>query len=92
MREYRRRACLALLLCLTFCSTAPAAEDFYSGKTTRLIVATTPGGGFDAYSRMIARHIGKHIPGNPTFVVENMPGAAFMIGTNYLYKQASRMG
>jgi tripartite-type tricarboxylate transporter receptor subunit TctC len=92
MREYHRSTCLALLLCLTFCSTAPAAEDFYSGKTIRLIVATTPGGGFDAYSRMIARHMGKHIPGSPTFVVENMPGAAFMIGTNYLYKQAKPDG
>jgi tripartite-type tricarboxylate transporter receptor subunit TctC len=92
MREYHRDTWLALLLCLTFCSTAPAAEDFYSGKTIRLIVATTPGGGFDAYSRMIARHMGKHIPGNPTFVVENMPGAAFIIGTNYLYKQAKPDG
>ncbi len=82
---------LALLLYLAFCSTA-AAQDFYSGKTIRLIVATTPGGGFDAYSRMLARHMGKHIPGNPTFVVENMPGAAFMIGTNYLYKQAKPDG
>ncbi|HEU4637355.1 MAG TPA: hypothetical protein VFS84_00760, partial [Candidatus Binatia bacterium] len=80
-----------LLLSLAFCSTA-AAEDFYSGKTIRLIVATTPGGGFDAYSRMLSRHMGKHIPGNPTFVVENMPGAAFMIGTNYLYKQAKPDG
>ena len=43
-------------------------EDFYKGKTIRIVVATTPGGGFDAYSRMIARHMGKHIPGNPSFV------------------------
>jgi tripartite-type tricarboxylate transporter receptor subunit TctC len=91
MREYHRGTCLALLLCLAFCASA-AAEDFYSGKTVRLIVATTPGGGFDAYSRMLTRHMGKHIPGNPTFVVENMPGAAFMIGTNYLYKQAKPDG
>lgn len=48
-----------------------AAQDFYKGKTVRLIVATTPGGGFDAYSRMLARHWGKYIPGQPTFVVEN---------------------
>ena len=68
------------------------AQDFYKGKTIRIVVATTPGGGFDAYSRMIARHMSKHIPGNPSFVVENMPGAAFLIGTNYLYRQAKPDG
>ena len=68
------------------------AQDFYKGKTIRLIVATTPGGGFDAYSRMLARHMGKHIPGHPTFTVENMPGASFLIGTNYLYLQAKPDG
>ena len=92
MKEYHRGMWVALLMCLAFCPTLAAAEDFYNGKTIRLIVATTPGGGFDAYSRMLARHMGKHIPGNPTFVVENMPGAAFMIGTNYLYKQAKPDG
>src|SRR3990172_990115 len=68
------------------------AQDFYKGKTIRLIVATTPGGGFDAYSRAIARHMGKHIPGNPTIIVENMPGAGMLIGANYLYKQAKSDG
>jgi tripartite-type tricarboxylate transporter receptor subunit TctC len=68
------------------------AQDFYKGKTIRLVVATTPGGGFDAYSRALSRHMGKHIPGNPTFIVENMPGAAFLIGTNYLYNQAKPDG
>lgn len=68
------------------------AQDFYQGKTIRVVVATTPGGGFDAYSRMLARHLGKHIPGHPAFVVENMSGAAFLIGTNYLYRQAKPDG
>ena len=68
------------------------AQDFYKGKTIRIVVATTPGGGFDAYSRMIARHMTKHIPGNPSIVIENMPGAAFLIGTNYLYRQAKPDG
>ena len=68
------------------------SRDFYQGKTIRVIVATTPGGGFDAYSRMLTRHMGKHIPGNPVFVVENMPGAGFLIGTNYIYKQAKPDG
>ena len=68
------------------------AQEFYKGKTIRLIVATTPGGGFDAYSRAIARHMGKYIPGNPTIIVENMPGAGMLIGANYLYKQAKPDG
>jgi tripartite-type tricarboxylate transporter receptor subunit TctC len=89
-----RRFWLAGLLSLSLflVGRAGAAQDFYRGKTVRIIVATTPGGGFDAYSRMLARHMGKHIPGNPTLVVENMPGAAFLIGTNYLYKQAKPDG
>ena len=63
-------------------------ETFYRGKTIRLIVGLAPGGGFDTYSRVIARHMGKHIPGNPTTVVENMPGAASLVAANYLYKVA----
>lgn len=81
------------LLFATWCWGADVnAQDFYQGKTIRVIVATTPGGGFDAYSRMLARHMSKYIPGHPTFVVENMPGAAFLIGTNYLYRQAKPDG
>jgi tripartite-type tricarboxylate transporter receptor subunit TctC len=72
---------------------APAAtEDFYRGKTVRIVVGFTPGGGFDTYSRVIARHMGKHIPGNPTIVVENMPGAGSMIAANYTYNQAKPDG
>ena len=65
-----------------------AQESFYKGKTIRLIVGLAPGGGFDTYSRVIARHMGRHIPGNPTTVVENMPGAASLVAANYLYKAA----
>ena len=82
--------CVARLLALTI--SPAAAQDFYKGMTIRVIVATTPGGGFDAYSRMLTRHMGKHIPGHPAFVVENMPGAAFLIGTNYLYTHAKPDG
>jgi tripartite-type tricarboxylate transporter receptor subunit TctC len=52
-----------------------AQESFYKGKTIRLIVGLAPGGGYDLYSRVIARHMGKHIPGHPIIVVENMTGA-----------------
>lgn len=71
---------------------AEAAAPFYEGKMIRMVVATTPGGGFDAYSRTIARHMGKYIPGNPSLIVENMPGAGMLIGTNYVYKQAKPDG
>ena len=69
-----------------------AQESFYKGKTIRLIVGLAPGGGFDTYSRVIARHIGKHIPGNPTTVVDNMPGAASLLAANYVYKAAKPDG
>ena len=56
--------------------TAPAtAADFYAGKTIDLVVSNAPGGGFDIYARTIARHMSRHIPGNPMIVVKNMPGA-----------------
>ena len=67
-------------------------HEFYKGKTIRIIVGASPGGGYDLYSRTIARHMGKHIPGNPTFVVENMAGAAFLISANYMYKVAKPDG
>jgi len=87
---FQRLAFILIVWAVAVCQAA--AQDFYRGKTVRIVVATTPGGGFDAYSRMLARHWGKHIPGQPTLVVENMPGAAFMIGTNYLYNQAKPDG
>ncbi len=73
-------------------STVFAQDSFYKGKTVRIIVGTSPGGGYDTYSRTIARHFGKHIPGNPTFVVENMPGAGFLISANHIYKAAKPDG
>lgn len=63
-------------------------ESFYKGKTIRIVVATTAGGGFDTYTRTLTRHFSKHIPGNPSFVVDNMPGAGHLIGANHVYKVA----
>ena len=71
---------------------AESASSFYEGKTIRLIVGASAGGGYDTYSRVIARHLGKHIAGNPTFVVENMPGAGTLISANYVYKVAKPDG
>src|SRR5262245_47460393 len=73
LRSPSRRACaLAAALCL-----APAAHaaDFYAGKTIEMIVGSDVGGGYDTYTRVIARHIGRHLPGHPTVLVKNMPGA-----------------
>ena len=69
-----------------------AAQEFYKGKTLRLVVGFSAGGGFDTYSRLISRHIGRHIPGNPTVVVENMTGAGSRIAANQLYKVAKPDG
>ena len=69
-----------------------AQDSFYRGKTVRIIVGASAGGGYDTYSRTIARHIGRHVPGNPTFVVENMPGAGFLISANYMYNIAKPDG
>ena len=73
-------------------SAAHGAAPFYEGKTIRLIVGFSAGGGFDTYSRLIGRHMGKHIPGNPTIVVENMPGAASLVAANHVYNVANPDG
>ena len=73
--------------------SAPAAgADFYKGKKIRLIVSSSPGGGNDTYSRLLARHIGRHIPGNPGIIVQNMPGAGGVRAASYLYNKARRDG
>jgi len=76
----------------THATSVFAQESFYKGKTIRLIVGLAPGGGFDTYSRVIARHMGKHIPGHPTTIVDNMPGAASLLAANYVYKVAKPDG
>jgi len=69
-----------------------AQANFYEGKTIRFVVGFSAGGGYDAYTRTMARHFGKHIAGNPSCVVDNMPGAASLISANYLYKAAKPDG
>lgn len=75
--------CVALFF--IFASIAQA-QEFYKGKTIRFVVGFSAGGGFDTYTRTIARHIPKHIPGNPTAIVENMTGAGSLIAANHVYK------
>ena len=69
-----------------------SAADFYQGKTITILVGAAPGGGYDGDARMVARHIGQHIPGAPTVVVQNMPGARGLAAANYLYNLAKRDG
>jgi tripartite-type tricarboxylate transporter receptor subunit TctC len=68
------------------------ADEFYKGKTIRFVVGAPAGGGYDAYARAVARHLGKHIAGNPATVVENMEGAGSLIAANYVYNKAKPDG
>lgn len=90
---------LSALLCMAALATlqsgaavGQSADRFYSGKTLRLIVGGGAGGGYDAYARLFAEHFGKHVPGNPNVIVENMPGAGGVKATNYLYNVAAKDG
>ena len=79
-------AVLALLL------AAPAAAQHYAGKTVTIIVGYKTGGGYDATARLLARHLPKHIPGKPTIIVQNMPGANSLIAANHIYSVAKPDG
>ncbi len=84
---------LGIAGCLFAAQTTPVfGADFYQGKTLRLVVGSSPGGGYDTYTRLIARHIGHHIPGDPATVVENMPGAGGLVSANFAYKRADPDG
>jgi tripartite-type tricarboxylate transporter receptor subunit TctC len=90
-----RRQFIAMALLIA--SLAPSARadaitDFYKGKTVALVVGSSTGGGYDTMARAVARFIGKHIPGNPTVVVRNMPGAGGITALNYVANQAERDG
>jgi tripartite-type tricarboxylate transporter receptor subunit TctC len=89
----KRFSLLALAATVTFVlADAAFADDFYKGKTIRIVVGFSAGGGFDTYARAIARHMAKHIPGEPAIVVENMTGAGSLIAANHVYKVAKPDG
>jgi tripartite-type tricarboxylate transporter receptor subunit TctC len=71
---------------------ADPVEDFYRGKQVRFIIASATGGDYDQWSRLIARHLGKYVPGNPTIVPQNMPGGGQIIATNHLFNAAAQDG
>jgi len=82
----------AAFILLTQGSRLFAGAPYYEGKAIRIIVGTAPGGGYDTYTRLIARHFGKYIPGNPTIIVDNMPGAGGTLSANHLFKVAKGDG
>lgn len=84
---------LILVMGLTAVTQTVVADDnFYQGKTLSVVIRSTPGGGYDDFGRLIARHIGKHIPGNPRVIAVNRPGAGGMVATNYMYNEAPQDG
>jgi tripartite-type tricarboxylate transporter receptor subunit TctC len=84
----------ALIVASAIASTLPAfaQANFYEGKTIRIVIALGTGGGYDSYARLVSRHLGKHIAGNPTVIVQNMPGAGGIIAANHIYNVAPKDG
>lgn len=81
-----------LALCTATASAADDISDFYRGRTISIVVGYVPGGGYDQAARVIAQHIGRHIPGEPTVVVNNMPGAGTVVSANHVNNVAPRDG
>jgi tripartite-type tricarboxylate transporter receptor subunit TctC len=89
-----RRALALALVPASLIAAAPgqAQDDFYKGKTVNIVVGFTAGGGYDVNARAVARHLGKHIPGNPNVIVQNMPGAGSLQSVRYLDATAPKDG
>src|SRR5256714_15269238 len=80
------------VLLASLASSAAAADDCYRGKPMRLIVPSDVGGGYDLYGRSFAPYLKKHIPGEPTIVVQNMPGGGGLLSVNWLFNVAPKDG
>ena len=85
---------VALLVVLTVFTARSgiSQSNFYEGKTIRIIVGFSPGGGYDALARMLSRHMPKYIPGHPTILVENMTGAGSLLAANHIFRVAKPDG
>lgn len=83
---------LAVTLAAAATASADPIADFYKGKQVNFVVGYSPGGGYDTYTRLLANHIGKHIPGNPSVIVTNMPGGGSLKAANYTYNVAPKDG
>ena len=77
---------------LAMSAVAASVEEFYKGKTIQFVVGGSAGGGYDTYTRLIARHFAQYVPGKPSTVVQNMPGAAMLISANFIFNSAPRDG
>src|ERR1700674_4903469 len=90
----RLTGALTIAVTVTLAAPAGAAETspFFAGKTVRILVGFSPGGGYDLYARELGRYLGRHVPGNPAVVVQNMEGAGSLKAVNYLYNAAPRDG
>jgi tripartite-type tricarboxylate transporter receptor subunit TctC len=89
-----RRSVIGGAIAATFAASGSnaAPAEFYRGNKIRLLIGTTPGAGYDLIGRLVAAHLGKHLPGNPSIIVENMPGAGSLTMVNHLYNRAARDG
>jgi tripartite-type tricarboxylate transporter receptor subunit TctC len=88
-------AAIAVALLSTACSSRPDAsgnDEYYRGKTVSIIVGSGAGGGFDTTARLVSRHIGRHIPGEPTVIVVNMPGGGGLVAANHVFSAAAKDG
>jgi tripartite-type tricarboxylate transporter receptor subunit TctC len=95
MPSFRRMLIAALALAVTAIPAPAMADDagsFFTGKTVRILVGFSPGGGYDIYARELARYLGRHIPGHPSVVVQNMAGAGSLKAVNFLFNAAPRDG
>src|SRR5258708_12539439 len=89
---WRWAAILAFLALAAPDARADAVADFYRGKLIKVVVGFASGGGYDVYARLLARHLGKYIPGNPSLVVQNMVGAGGLRAANFVYSPAPHDG
>ncbi len=87
-----KKTLLALLLVVSVAPAVRAQDNFYQGKTIRIIVGSAPGGGYDLWPRFMARYFSQHIPGKPEVIIQNMPGAGSLVAANYIYNVAKPDG
>jgi tripartite-type tricarboxylate transporter receptor subunit TctC len=83
---------LGVSLLLLAGSASQAQENFYQGKTIKLVIGSTTGGGYDLWARLLAQYLGRHLPGKPELIVQNMPGAGSLVAANYVYNVAKPDG
>src|SRR5262249_6827892 len=88
----RLRGAPAILAALAAFASPAAAQDFYAGRSIELLIGAPPGGGYDIYGRVVARHIGRHIPGSPNIVPKNMPGAGSARAAGFIANVAPKDG